>query len=111
MAAQLKAELDVIDDEKRFQQTLKDQELWAPLCFLLHECLAESEFSIMSEKLQGDFELEQMTSELRVLFNKHKLHEKLETEAMRELEKAAECLSQLEMDSAPLQTLTSYSIL
>jgi len=46
-----------------------------------------------------------------VLFNKHKLHEKLEAEAMRELDKAAECLSQLEMDSAPLQTLTSYSIL
>jgi len=111
MAAQLKAELDVIDDEKRFQQTLKNQELWAPLCFLLHECLTESELSEMSEKLQEDFELEEMTRVLRVLFNKHNLQEKLEAEAMRELEKATECLSQLEMNSDPLQPLTSYSML
>ena len=65
----------------------------------------------MSEKLQEDFDMEEMTRVLRVLFNKHNLQEKLEAEAMRELEKATECLSKLEMDSAPLQPLTSYSML
>ena len=90
---------------------MKNQELWAPLCFLLHECLTESELSEMSEKLQEDFELEEMTRVLRVLFNKHNLQEKLEAEAMRELEKATECLSQLEMNSDPLQPLTLYSML
>ena len=111
MAAQLKTELAVIDDEKLFLQTLKNQELWAPLCFLLHECLTESELCEMSEKLSEDFELEKMTRELRALFEQHNLREKLKTEAMRELEKAAKCLEQLEMDSAPLQPLTSYSII
>ena len=108
MAAPLKTELNVIDDEKRFQQSLKDSELWAPLCFLLHECLTESELSLMSEKLQENFELDEMTSELRVLFNKHNLREKLKEQAVQELEKAAKCLDQLEMDSAPLRPLTSY---
>ena len=111
MAAQFKTELNVIDDEKRFQQTLKDSELWAPLCFLLHECLTESELSVMSEKLQENFEIEEMTSELRVMFNKHNLREKLKEQAVQELEKAAKCLDQLEMGSTPLRPLTSYAMI
>ena len=109
MAAQLKTELDVIDDEERFKETLKEKELWFPLCFLLHECLTKSELSEMTEKLQEDFELEKMIRELRVLFKQHNLREKLKAEAMLELIKAKECLEQLEMDSTSLQPLTSYS--
>ena len=109
MAAQLKTELDVIDDEKKFQQTLKKQELCFPLCFLLHECLTETELREISKKLLGDFDLEEMSSDLRVLFNKYNLREKLKAEALLELKKAKECLNQLEIDSTPLQPLTSYS--
>ena len=111
MATQLKTEIAVIDDEKRFQQTLKDSELWAPLCFLLHECLTKSELSTLSKKLQENFELEEMTSDLRVLFNKHNLRDKLKDYAVQELDKAAKCLDQLEIDSTPLRPLTSYAMI
>ena len=111
MAVQLKADLVAIDDEKLFKQKLKDEELWSPLCFLLHECLPESRQSEMLEKLESEFDVEKMSKELKQLFNKYELKERIKSEAKMELKKANLCLDKLEVDSAPLQPLTLYSII
>jgi len=111
MAVQLKTDLDAIDDEKRFQQKLKDKELWSPLCFLLHERMPGSVSMEMSIKLQNEFTVGEMTKELRILFKKYDLNEMIKSEAKQELEQAKECLEKLEMNIAPLQPLTLYSMI
>lgn len=111
MASQIKTEIEVIDDEKKFQKILKEKELWLPLCFLLHECGKEKDLVEISKKLDNDFESKEMTRELRVLFKKYDLFERLKDQAMKYLIKAAKILDKLEIDSVPLQTLTSYSMI
>jgi geranylgeranyl pyrophosphate synthase len=111
MAVKLKTDLEFLNDEKRFSQKLNDEELWSPLCFLIHECMPESERREMSEKLENGFDVEPMIKELSFLFEKYKIDEMIQTEAKQELKQAGECLVNLEMDASPLQPLTSYSMI
>jgi len=55
MAVQLKTELVEVEDEKLFQQKLKKQDLWSPLCFLLHDCMPPNESRELSDKLLNEF--------------------------------------------------------
>ena len=111
MAVKLKTDLESLNNEKRFSQKLNDEELWSPLCFLIHECLPESGRREMSEKLENGFDVEPMIKELSFLFEKYKIDEMIQTEAKQELKQAGECLVNLEMDASPLQPLTSYSMI
>ena len=65
----------------------------------------------MSIKLQNEFTVGEMTKELRILFKKYDLNEMIKSEAKQELEQAKECLEKLEMNTAPLQPLTLYSMI
>ena len=109
MAAQLKTELKAVEDKKLFQKKLKEQDLWSPLCFLLHECMPVDEYREMSEKLEKEFDVLEMSSELGILFKKYEVQEKVQAEAEFELQEAKECFERLELDSTPLESLTQYS--
>jgi len=111
MAVQLKTELAAVEDEKFFQQKLKKQDLWSPLCFLLHDCMPPNELKELSDKLLNEFDVPEMFTKLGYLFKKYKVSEKVHYEAEVELREAKECLERLELDSAPLQPLTQYSMI
>jgi octaprenyl-diphosphate synthase len=111
MAVQLKTELAAVEDEKLFQQKLKKQDLWSPLCFLLHDCMPPNESRELSDKLLNEFDVPEMFTKLGYLFKKYEVSEKVHSEAEVELREAKECLERLELDSAPLQPLTQYSMI
>ncbi len=52
-----------------------------------------------------------MFTKLGYLFKKYEVSEKVHSEAEVELREAKECLERLELDSAPLQPLTQYSMI
>jgi hypothetical protein len=52
-----------------------------------------------------------MFTKLGNLFKKYEVSEKVYSEAEVELREAKECLERLELDSAPLQPLTQYSMI
>jgi len=111
MAVQLKTELAAVEDEKLFQQKLKKQDLWSPLCFLLRDCMPPNESKELSDKLLNEFDVPEMFTKLGYLFKKYEVSEKVHSEAEVELREAKECLERLELDSAPLQPLTQYSMI
>ena len=111
MAVQLKTELASVEDEKLFQQKLKKQDLWSPLCFLLQDCMPPNESKELSDKLLNEFNVPKMFTKLKYLFKKYEVSEKVFSEVEVELREAKECLQRLELDSAPLQPLTRYSMI
>jgi len=111
MAVKLKTDLEVVGNKKLFLQKLKEQELWYPLCFLLHECLPEENKREISEKLLNEFDAQEFFEELNILFEKYEVLNQIHNEAELELKQAKEFLKQLEFDSGPLQPLTQYSLI
>ena len=109
IAIQLKKDLNILDDQKLVQQKLKDRELWFPLCFLIHECMEEVESSEILDKLNNNFECNKITDVIVDLFKKYELYKKVELEVKKELTIAKDCVTQLGIDSKPIQTLIKYS--
>ena len=104
-----KKDLNILDDQKLVQQKLKDRELWFPLCFLIHECMEEVESSEILDKLNNNFECNKITDVIVDLFKKYELYKKVELEVKKELTIAKDCVTQLGIDSKPIQTLIKYS--
>ena len=109
IAIQLKKDLNILDDQKLVQQKLKDRELWFPLCFLIHECMEEVESSEILDKLNNNFECNKITDVIVDLFKKYELYKKVELEVKKELTIAKDCVTQLGIDSKPIQSLIKYS--
>ncbi|MBT3716336.1 MAG: polyprenyl synthetase, partial [Deltaproteobacteria bacterium] len=89
----------------------KKQDLWSPLCSLLHDCMPPNESMELSDKLLNEFDVPEMFTKLGYLFKKYEVSEKVHSEAELELREAKECLERLELDSAQLQPLTQYSMI
>ena len=111
MAVQLKNEMMLVEDENLFQQKLKKNELWSPLCFLLHDCMPLNESRELSDKLLNDYDAPEMYTKLGNLFKKYEVSEKVQSEAELELGEAKESLERLELDSTTLRPLTQYSMI
>ncbi|MBC8258980.1 MAG: polyprenyl synthetase family protein [SAR324 cluster bacterium] len=111
MATQFKTDLKALENKKLFQQKLQDRELWSPLCILIHECLPEDSSRKITEKLQSDFNVQELCEELWMLFKKYELSEMIQAQAVLELKAAEKCLEHLPMDTQSLQSLTKFSLI
>ena len=109
IAIQLKNDLDAMDDYKVIQQRLKDQELWSPLCFLIHDCMEKAEKVEIIEKFKGNFDCKEMTIDIVNLCKEYELSKKIKEEIKRELKKAKECIKNLQIDTKPIQPFTMFS--
>jgi len=109
VAIQLKKDLKILGDKKLVIQKLNDRELWSPLCFLIHDCMEESESNEMLNKLSHNFDPNQIASEIDILFKRYELPKKIELEAKRELRIAKDFVKQLKFDTTPIQPLIQYS--
>jgi octaprenyl-diphosphate synthase len=111
MATKLKSDMKVIADEKLIKQKITKHELWSPLCFLLYECVPENERSEFLYKLKNQSDNPELITEIVHLLKKYDVSDILKYEAELELKQAKECLLKLEMDTAPLQPLTKFSVI
>ena len=111
MASQLKNELKAVEDKNLFLKNLKEQNLWSPLCFLLHDCIPSDICREMSDKLLKKNDVLEIFKELDILFKKYDVKEKIYTEAEVELQEAKECFERLDLDFEPLKPLTQYSVI
>ena len=109
IATQLKKDLDTIHDKKIIQQKLKNQVLWSPLCFLIHDCMRDSERIKILEKLIIPSDKKDISEEIINQFEKFEMSEILKTEARKELRKAAFFVNKLEIDTSKIHPLTIYS--
>lgn len=111
MASQLKNELKAVEDKNLFLKNLKEQNLWSPLCFLLHDCIPSDICREMSDKLLKKIDVLEIFKELDILFKKYDVKEKIYTEAKVELQEAKKCFERLDLDFEPLKPLTQYSMI
>ena len=98
--------------KKKFvKQKIKNNELWSPICFLLHECLPDNQRFEISEKIRNEADDYETVNEILNLIKENDLTEMIKSEAEKELKLARECLLNLEIDTRPLLPLTQFSVI
>ena len=109
MAVQLKTDLNELGNKNLVKQKIINNELWSPICFLIHECMPENQSLEILKKLQKEFENPETVDEIFNLINEHDLSSMIKSEAENELKLAKECLLNLEIDTRPLLQLSQFS--
>ena len=111
MAVQLKTDLKKLGNKNAVKKKIKNNELWSPICFLLHECLPDNQRLEISKKIENDADDPETANEILNLIKEHDLTDIVKSETEKELKQAKECLLSLEIDTRPLLPLTQFSII
>jgi len=111
MAVKLKTDLNELGKIKFVKQKIQNYEFWSPICFLLHECLADNQRLEISKKIQNEADDPETVNEILNLIREHDLTDMVISEAEKELKLAKECLSNLGIDTRPLLPLTQFSVI
>ena len=111
MAVKLKTDLNELGKIKKIKQKIKNNELWSPICLLLHECISENERLEIVKKIQNKADDSETVNEIFNLIKEHDLTDMVKFEAEKELKLAKECLLNLEIDTHPLLPLTQFSVI
>ena len=111
MAVQLKTDLNDLGNKNLVKQKIKNNELWSPICFLLHECIPKNQSLKILKELQNEFKDPETVNEILNLIKQHNLADMIKSKAENELKMAKECLSNLKIDISPLLQLTQFSVI
>ncbi len=111
MAVQLKTDLNDLGNKNLVKQKIKNNELWSPICFLLHECIPKNQSLKILKELQDEFKDPETVNEIINLIKQHDLTDMIKSKAENELKMAKECLLNLEIDIRPLLNLTQFSVI
>ena len=111
MAVQLKTDLNDLGNKNLVKQKIKNNELWSPICFLLHECMPKNKSLKILKELQNEFKDPETVNEILNLIKKYDLTDKIKSKAENELKMAKECLLNLKIDFRPLLPLTQFSVI
>ena len=111
MAVQLKTDLNDLGNKNLVKQKIKNNELWSPICFLLHECIPKNQSLKILEELQNEFKDPEAVNEILNLIKQHDLTDMIKSKAENELKMAKECLLNLKIDIHPLLQLTQFSVI
>ena len=111
MAVQLKTDLNELGNNNLVKQKIKNQELWSPISFLLHECMHEDQRLEISKKLQNELKNPETVNEILDLIKAYNLTDIIKSEVEKELKLSNECLSNLEIDTRLLLPLTQFSVI
>ena len=90
---------------------IQNNELWSPICFLLHECLPDNQRLEISKKIQNEADDPETVNEILNLIKEHDLTDMVKSAAEKELKLAKECLLNLEIDTRLLLPLTQFSVI
>ena len=111
MAVQLKTDLNDLGNKNLVKQKIKNNELWSPICFLLHECIPKNQSLKLLKELQNEFKDPETVNEILNLIKQHDLTDMIKSKAENELKMAKECLLSLKIDFRPLLHLTQFSVI
>ena len=103
--------LHIILYRARNIKKIKNNELWSPICFLLHEYIPKNQSLKILKELQNEFKDPETVNEILHLIKQHDLTDMIKSKAENELKMAKECLLNLKIDIHPLLQLTQFSVI